>query len=63
DCDKNNIKGPFHVKKGKEFKLNGSGRICYRRETHIGKNKDEWGPWMKATSKYNDGREEKITIH
>ncbi len=63
DCSKNNIKGPFHIKKGKEFKLTGSGKICYRRETHIGKDKDEWGPWMKATSKYDDGREEKITIH
>ena len=63
DCDKNNIKGPFHIKKGKEFKYTGSGKICYRREKAVGKDKDNWGPWMKATSKYDDGREEKITIH
>jgi len=63
DCSKNNIKGPFHIKKGKEFKLNGSGKICYRREKQIGKDKDDWGPWMKVTSKFDDGREEKITIH
>ena len=63
DCSKNNIKGPFHIKKEKEFKYTGSGKICYRRETHVGKDKDDWGPWIKATSKYDDGREEKITIH
>jgi hypothetical protein len=63
DCGKNNMKGLFHIKKGKEFKINGSGKICYRRETHIGKNKDDWESWMKATSKYDDGREEKKPIH
>jgi len=63
DCDKNNVKGPFHIKKGKEFKYTGSAKICYRREKAVGKNKDDWSPWMKATSKFDDGREEKIAIH
>ena len=63
DCSKNIIKGPFHIKKDKEFKLTGSGKICYCREKHMGKDKDEWGPWLKITSKFDDGREEKIAIH
>jgi hypothetical protein len=63
DCSKNNIKGPFHIKKGKDFKISGTAKICYQREKHVGKDKDEWGPWMKVTSKFDDGREEKVTIH
>ncbi len=63
DCSKNNIKGPFHIKKGKGFKITGTSKICYQREKHVGKDKDEWGPWMKVTSKYDDGREETVTIH
>jgi hypothetical protein len=63
DCSKNNIKGPFHVKKGKEFRLTGSGKVCYRRETYVGKDKDDWGSWIHVVSKSDAGKEEKIIVH